>query len=87
VRERLGLLGGVLPGRLDTLPIEPKRLKTTRRRELRQAADFNPDAAAQSLEMLQVIEEILANPLASPQLRGAAYEVPPISRACRPGSI
>jgi hypothetical protein len=45
------------------------------RQKLQEAADFNPDPDAQSLQLLQVIEDVLANPLASPQLRSAAYEI------------
>jgi hypothetical protein len=65
---------GVLDGRIDGLPTDPKALEVMLRRELREERDFNPDPATQSLQMLQLIEEILANPLASPDLRSAAYE-------------
>jgi hypothetical protein len=66
---------GVLDGRIDGLPSDPKRLEPMLRRKLREARDFNPDPATQSLQMLQLIEEILANPLASTELRGAVYEI------------
>jgi hypothetical protein len=66
---------GVLNGQIDDLPSDPEALEVVLRRKLRGALDFNPDPAAQSLQMLQVIEEILANPLASPQLRSAVYEI------------
>jgi len=65
---------GVLDGRIDRLPSDPEALEVMLRRKLREARDFNPDPATQSLQMLQLIEEILANPLASPDLRSAAYE-------------
>jgi hypothetical protein len=66
---------GVLDGRIDGLPSDPKALELMLRRKLREARDFNPDPTTQSLQMLQLIEEILANPLASPELRGAVYEI------------
>jgi hypothetical protein len=66
---------GVLDAHVEDLPTDSEGLEAVLRRELRGAADFNPDPATQSLQMLQLIEEILANPLASPELRGALYEI------------
>jgi hypothetical protein len=66
---------GVLEGRIDDLTPDPAALESVLRRKLEGAADFNPDPAAQSLQLLQVVEEVLANPLASPELRSAAYRV------------
>src|SRR6266508_2713342 len=66
---------GGLDGRIDGLPSDPKALEVLLRRKRREAPDFNPDPTTQSLQMLQLIEEILANPLASPELRGAVYEI------------
>jgi hypothetical protein len=66
---------GILHGRLDDLPTNPERLEVVLRQKLRSAIDYNADPAAQSVQMLQVIEEALANPLASPALRSAAYQV------------
>jgi hypothetical protein len=66
---------GVLDGRIDELATDPKALEAVLSRKLRGARDFNPDPATQSLQMLQMIEEILANPLASPELRSAVYEI------------
>jgi hypothetical protein len=66
---------GLLRGRVEELPSDPESLERVLRRKLHGAVDFNPDPAAQSLQMLQVLEEVLANPLASPQLRSAGYRV------------
>jgi hypothetical protein len=66
---------GLLNGRIDELPTEPEALDAVLRQKLRGALDFNPDPGTQSLQMLQLIEEILANPLASPKLRSAVYEI------------
>ena len=66
---------GVLDGRTDELPTNPKALDAVLRRKLGKALDFNPDPSTQSLQMLQLLEEILANPLASPKLRSAAYKI------------
>jgi hypothetical protein len=66
---------GVLDGRIDELPTGPKALDAVLRRKLGRALDFNPDPSTQSLQMLQLLEEILANPLASPKLRSAVYEI------------
>jgi hypothetical protein len=65
----------LLHGRLDDLPTDSKALDALLRRKLREAVDFNSDPDTQNLQMLQLIEEILANPLASPKLRGAAYKI------------
>jgi hypothetical protein len=66
---------GILHGRVGDLPANPTRLEVILRERLRASTDYNPDPSAQSLQMLQVLEEVLANPLASPALRSAAYEV------------
>jgi hypothetical protein len=66
---------GVLDGRIDELPTDPKTLKAVLLHKLREALDFNPDPATQSLQMLQVLEEVLGNPLAPPKLRGAVYDI------------
>jgi hypothetical protein len=66
---------GVLDARIDGLPSDPEGLELLLRRKLREARDFNPDPTTQSLQMLQLIQEILANPLASPELRSAVYEI------------
>jgi hypothetical protein len=65
---------GLLDGRVEELPTDPESLERVLRLKLEGAVDFNPDPSAQSLQLLQVIEEVLANPLASPRLRSAAYE-------------
>jgi hypothetical protein len=66
---------GLLDGRVEELPTNSESLESVLRQKLQEAADFNPDPDAQSLQLLQVIEDVLANPLASPQLRSAAYEI------------
>lgn len=66
---------GVLHGRVGDLPTNPAALEVVLRQRLRGSIDYNPDPVAQSVQMLQVLEEALANPLASPALRSAAYEV------------
>jgi hypothetical protein len=66
---------GVLDGRIDGLPSDPKALEVMLRRKLREARDFNSDPTTQSLQMLQLIEEVFANPLALPELRSAVYEI------------
>jgi hypothetical protein len=66
---------GVLRGQVGNLPADPVALEGVLGQKIRDAADFNPDPRARSLQMLQVVEEVLANPLASPALRSAAYEV------------
>jgi hypothetical protein len=66
---------GLLGGRTEGLPTDAASLEPVLRSQLERAADFNPDPGAYSLQMLQVIEAVLANPLASPQLRSAAYEL------------
>jgi hypothetical protein len=66
---------GVLDGRIDELPTDPKTLKAVLLHKLREALDFNPDPATESLQMLQLLEEVLANPLAPPELRGAVYDI------------
>jgi hypothetical protein len=66
---------GVLDGRIDELPTDPQTLKAVLLHKLREALDFNPDPATQSLQMLQLLEEVLANPLAPPKLRGAVYDI------------
>jgi hypothetical protein len=66
---------GVLVGDVGSLPIDPRQLDAALRRKLREAPDFNSDPATQSLQMLQLIEEILGNPLASPELRSAVYGI------------
>jgi hypothetical protein len=66
---------GLLHGHVDDLPTERGALTRVLGQKVRDAADFNPDPRALSLQMLQVIEEVLANPLASPALRSAAYEI------------
>jgi hypothetical protein len=66
---------GVLHGRIDELPTDPKVLEAELGRKLRETLDFNPDPDTQSLQMLQLIEQILAYPLASPKLRSAVYEI------------
>jgi hypothetical protein len=66
---------GVLDGRIDGLPTDPQTLKAVLLHKLREALDFNPDPATQSLQMLQLLEEVLANPLAPPELRGAVYDI------------
>jgi uncharacterized protein (UPF0147 family) len=66
---------GVLDGRIDELPTDPQTLKAVLLHKLRQALDFNPDPATQSLQMLQLLEEVLADPLAPPKLRGAVYDI------------
>jgi hypothetical protein len=66
---------GVLDGRIDELPTDPQALKAVLLHKLREALDFNPDPATQSLQMLQLLEEVLANPLAPPELRGAVYDI------------
>jgi hypothetical protein len=65
----------VLDGRIDELPTDPQTLKAVLLHKLREALDFNRDPATQSLQMLQLLEEVLANPLPSPELRGAVYEI------------
>jgi hypothetical protein len=66
---------GVLDGRIDELPTDPETLKAVLLHRLREAPDFNPDPATESLQMLQLLEEVLANPLAPPKLRGAVYDI------------
>jgi uncharacterized protein (UPF0147 family) len=66
---------GVLDGRIDELPTDPQTLKAVLLHKLREALDFNPDPATQSLQMLQLLEEVLANPLAPPKVRGAVYDI------------
>jgi hypothetical protein len=66
---------GLLEGGVEELPTEPKSLERVLRLKLQGATDFNPAAGAQSLQLLQVIEEVLANPLASPELRSAVYQI------------
>jgi hypothetical protein len=66
---------GVLHGRIDELPIDPKVLEAELGRTLRETLDFNPDPDTQSLQMLQLIEQILAYPLAPPKLRSSVYEI------------
>jgi hypothetical protein len=66
---------GVLDGRIDELPTDPETLKAVLLHKLHEALDFNPDPATQSLQMLQLLEEVLANPLAPPKLRGAVYHI------------
>jgi hypothetical protein len=66
---------GLLHGRVEELPTDPESLERVLRLKLQRAADFNPDPAALSLQLLQVLEEVLANPLASPELRSAVYSV------------
>jgi hypothetical protein len=66
---------GLLGGRTEDLPTDAASLERVLRSRLERAADFNPDPGAYRLQMLQVIQAVLANPLASPQLRSAAYEV------------
>lgn len=66
---------GLLHGRVEELPTDPESLERVLRLKVQGAVDFNPDPTAQSLQLLQVSEEVLANPLASPDLRSAVYEV------------
>jgi hypothetical protein len=66
---------GLLHGRIEELPTNPESLERVLLRKLQGAVDFNPDPATRSLQLLQVIEEVLANPLASPELRSAVYEI------------
>jgi hypothetical protein len=66
---------GLLHGRIEGLPTDPESLERVLRLTVQGAVDFNPDPAAQSLQLLQVSEEVLANPLASPELRSAVYQV------------
>ena len=67
---------------VDTLPTEPVALAALLRRELAEAAaDDDPETGfvggpdASSGELLIVIGQILADPLARPELRSALYEV------------
>jgi hypothetical protein len=66
---------GPLDGRVEELSTDPEPLERVLRLKLQEAVDFNPDPAAQSLQLLQVLEQVLANPLASPELRSAVYEI------------
>jgi hypothetical protein len=66
---------GLLDSPVEELPTDPDSLERVLRLKLQGAADFNPDPGARSLQLLQVIEQVLANPLASPELRGAVYKV------------
>jgi hypothetical protein len=66
---------GVLDGRIEKLPTDPETLKAVLLHHLHEALDFNPDPATQSLQMLQLLEQVLGNPLAPPKLRGAVYDI------------
>jgi len=66
---------GLLDGDLESLPTDPESLEKALRLRLQKAADFNSDPGAQSLQLLQAIEEVLANPLGSPGLRSAVYRL------------
>lgn len=72
----------VLDLRVDTLPTEPNVLAALLRRKLAEAAaDDDPETGfaggphASSGELLIVIGQTLAHPLAPPELRSALYEV------------
>jgi hypothetical protein len=72
----------VLDLRVDTLPTEPNTLAAQLRQELAEAAaDDDPETGfaggshASSGELLIVIGQTLAHPLARPELRSALYEV------------
>jgi hypothetical protein len=71
----------VVPFEIDRLPIEPGALHATLRRSLRRAGhDSDPEtgfvgSTAEQAQMLILIGQVLAHPLASPQLRSALYSV------------
>jgi hypothetical protein len=73
---------GVLDFDIETLPTEARALQATLRRALRAAAhDSDPETGfasgsiAKQAQMLTVIGQILAHPLASPRLRSVLYTV------------
>jgi hypothetical protein len=59
----------------EDLPTDPHRLEAALFDVLSGLADFNSDPAHRSHGMLQMVDQVLANPLASPTLRGALYRV------------
>ena len=70
----------VLEPRVDRLPTEPVALKAELTRQLKAAArDDDPETGfrgpVQGYQLLIVIEQTLAHPLASPELRAALYRV------------
>ena len=63
----------------ESLPTDPDRLEAALFDALRGLDDVNPesldDRLLRSNGMLQMVDQVLANPLASPELRGALYRV------------
>jgi hypothetical protein len=63
----------------ESLPTDPDRLEAALFDVLRGLDDVNPesldDRLLRSDGMLQMVDQVLANPLASPELRGALYRV------------
>ena len=74
------LTSTVLEPRVDRLPTDPDALEDELTRQLQAAArDDDPESGfrgpVQEYQLLTVIEQLLAHPLASPELRGALYRV------------
>ena len=79
LRRYTGMHGNAFHGDPADLPTEPEPLERALEETLRGLRDFTPEVLADPVRrsdaMLDVIAQVLANPFAAPELRGALYRV------------
>lgn len=79
LREYIGMHGNAFHGDPAALPTDPEQLERALDETLRGLADVTPELLAdperRSDGMLDVIEQVLANPFAPPAVRAALYRV------------